>query len=157
VTKTELPVLRAQLEAERQRTADAATELAKLRMAIGAREPSVVELMAAAGFLHNVYNGLENGMSRVAHSIDESIPTGSDWHRLLVDQMSAPIASIRPALLTRPLAMRMDEYRRFRHAFRHMYFFDLAWDRLEPLVSAAPQLIGDFNGALDTLLARLTK
>jgi hypothetical protein len=53
------------------------------------------------------------------------------------------------------LATRIDELRRFRHAFRHMYFFDLEWARLQPLVTAAPALLLDFERAMDDLLVQL--
>lgn len=155
MTKAELRVLRAQLHAERTRLREVAAELAALSSTLSGRAPSVVELMAAGGFLHNLYNGLENCMSRLAHGVDESVPTGNDSHRLLVDQMSEPIPSLRPALLDRELVARVDEYRRFRHAFRHMYYFDLDWARLLPLVSGAPALLDAFEAALDELLSRL--
>lgn len=155
MTKAELRVLSAQLHAERARLRQVAAQLDALSSSLGEREPTVVELMAAGGFLHNVYNGLENCMNRLAHGVDESVPTGNDSHRLLVDQLSEPIPSLRPALLSGELAARMDEYRRFRHAFRHMYFFDLDWQRVRPLVAAVPGLVRDFEGAVDELLSRL--
>jgi hypothetical protein len=155
MTKAELRVLRAQLHAERTRLREVAAQLAALSGSLAVREPSVVELMAAGGFLHNLYNGLENCMSRLAHGVDESVPTGNDSHRLLVDQMSEPIPSLRPALLERELAARVDEYRRFRHAFRHMYYFDLDWPRLLPLIAGAPELLDAFEAAIDELLSRL--
>lgn len=155
MTKADLRVLRAQLHAERTRLRQVATELDALSTSLTEREPTVVELMAAGGFLHNVYNGIENCMSRLAHGVDESVPTGSDSHRLLLDQLSEPIPTLRPALLSRELAARIDEFRRFRHAFRHMYFFDLDWARLSPLVAATPALLADFEGAIDDLLSSL--
>jgi len=155
MTKAELRVLRAQLLAERSRLHQVAAQLAALDSSLQGRTPSVVELMAAGGFLHNVYNGIENCMSRLAHGIDESVPTGSDSHRLLLDQLSVPIPSLRPSLLSPELTTRIDELRRFRHAFRHMYFFDLEWARLRPLVTAAPALLLDFERAIDDLLVQL--
>jgi hypothetical protein len=143
------------LFAERGRLKQVAAQLEALRVSLGEREPTLVELMAAGGFLHNVYNGIENCLSRLAHGIDESVPTGNEAHRLLLDQMSEPIPSLRPALLGRELAARIDEYRRFRHAFRHMYFFDLDWARLTPLVAEAPALLTDFERCIDELFAHL--
>jgi hypothetical protein len=44
---------------------------------------------------------------------------------------------------------------RFRHAFRHMYFFDLDWARVRPLVDAVPDTLRSFERALDALLEAL--
>jgi hypothetical protein len=155
MTKAELRVLRAQLLAERARLDEVASQLKALEVSLGPREPTVVELMAAGGFLHNVYNGIENCLSRLAHGIDESVPSGNESHRLLIDQLSEPIAELRPALLGRELAARIDNYRRFRHAFRHMYFFDLEWPRLQPLAAGVPALLADFDSAVEALFAQL--
>ena len=148
-------MLRAQLAAERQRLRDVAAQLAAVRAMVGDRDPSVVELMAAAGFLHNVYNGIENCLLRIAHAVDESVPTGNDSHRVLLDQMSAPIQAIRPALVDRELAPQLDEMRRFRHAFRHMYFFDLDWQRLRPLSDHSSALVERFEQAIESFLSTL--
>lgn len=152
MTRGELPALRAQLAAERRRLRDVVAQLRDVRNAIGSREPTVVELMACAGFLHNVYNGIENCLLRVAHAVDESVPTGSESHRLLLDQMSAPLDAIRPAVIDETLLRRVDEYRRFRHAFRHMYFFDLEWGRIRPLIDETAAVVQAVEAALDTLL-----
>jgi predicted GNAT family acetyltransferase len=153
MTRGELPALAAQLRVERDRLAEIVAEIASLREAMGSRTPSRVEIMAAGGFLHNVYNAFENCMLRIAHGVDESVPSGHESHRLLLDQMSAPLLGLRPALLDRALSARVDEYRRFRHAFRHMYFFDLDWDRIRPLLDGAADLAAAFGAALDALLA----
>jgi hypothetical protein len=108
--------------------------------------------MACAGFLHNVYNGIENCLWRVAHAVDESVPTGGESHRLLLDQLSVPLEGIRPAVIRDALLPRLDEYRRFRHAFRHMYFFDLEWDRIRPLADSSGELVQTVEDALDMLL-----
>lgn len=113
------------------------------------------ELRVLSAQLHAERARLRQVAARLAHGVDESVPTGNDSPRLLVDQLSEPIPSLRPALLSRELAARMDEYRRFRHAFRHMYFFDLDWQRVRPLVAAVPALVRDFEGAIDELLSQL--
>jgi hypothetical protein len=65
-------------------------------------------------------------LTRVAGEIDA-----------LLAAVAAPIDGLRPAVLGRPLAARLDEYRRFRHAFRHMYFFDIDWLRVQPLLAGS--------------------
>ena len=111
--------------------------------------------MAAAAYLHNLYNAIENCLVRVAHAVDESVPDSPDWHRILLDQMTAAIDGLRPALLGRLLAARLDEYRRFRHAFRHTYFFDLDWQRVRPLLAGTRALCDDVSRALDVLMLAL--
>jgi hypothetical protein len=155
MTRGELPALRAQLAAERRRLRDVVAQLRDVRDTIASREPTTVELMACAGFLHNVYNGIENCLLRVAHAVDESVPTGSESHRLLLDQMSAPLDAIRPAVIDDTLLRRVDEYRRFRHAFRHMYFFDLEWTRIRPLIDETVAVVQAVETALDTLLVAI--
>lgn len=73
MTRAELRVLRAQLLAERSRLDEVAAQLKELHSSPAQRVPTVVELITAGGFLHNVYNGVENCLSRLAHGIDESV------------------------------------------------------------------------------------
>jgi hypothetical protein len=54
---------------------DVLAQVRDVRAAVADRQPTPVEIMACAGFLHNVYNGIENCLLRVAHAVDESIPT----------------------------------------------------------------------------------
>lgn len=155
MTRTELRVLRALLLAERARLLEVVRQLEALSASIAGRQPTTVELMAAGGFVHNVYNGVENCLLRLAHGVDEFVPGGHESHRLLIDQLSEPIAELRPALLSPALAARIDDYRRFRHAFRHMYYFDLEWSRLNPLCAGAPALVAELEQAIDGLLVQL--
>jgi len=155
MTRRELPVLRAQLMAERERLTRVAGEIDALLAAVSGREPTPVETVAAAAYLHNLYNAVENCLLRIAHGVDESVPDGPDSHRILLDQMAAPIDELRPAMLDRALAARLDEYRRFRHAFHHMYFFDLDWPRVKPLLEGARALRDDVLRSLDTLMSTL--
>jgi hypothetical protein len=151
----ELPALRAQVRAELGRLARVVEEIADLASATRARAPTQIEIVAASAYLHNYYSAIENCLTRIAHGVDESIPSGPDSHRILVDQLSAPIEGLRPAVLTLDLARRLDEYRRFRHAFRHTYFVDLDWTRVAPLLGGASLLAGDVERALLSLFDAL--
>ena len=94
---------------------------------------------------------------RPARGIDESVPTDEQWHRVLLDQLSAPVRGLRPAVFDLSLARRLDEMRRFRQTFRHMYFFDLDWERVAPLLDAAPALWDEVDAALHSLFVTLTE
>jgi len=47
--------------------------------------------------------------------------------------MTIEIPDLRPKVISRDLAEELDEYRRFRHMFRHSYGSELRWRKMEPL------------------------
>lgn len=48
-------------------------------------------LDSAALNLHDFYSGLERIFQRIASSVDQSVPTGSDWHSELLHQMTVAV------------------------------------------------------------------
>ena len=54
--------------------------------------------------------------------------------------------NIRPSIISKEFAEELDEYRRFRHMFRHAYGSEIRWRKMEPLA----------NG-IDSLTTTLTK
>lgn len=88
--------------------------------------PSRVVLWACGGTLHGFYTGLEKALEIVADSIDGGTPTGPDWHRRLLRQMTAERAGLRPAVLSTETAALLDDYLAFRHRFRNLYLFPFA-------------------------------
>ena len=85
--------------------------------------------------LHGFYTGTERVFEEVARSLDESLPTGSDWHRRLLQQMSADLPEIRPAVIQPATRHLLDDYRAFRHVVRNIYTFDLRGDRIQALAA----------------------
>ena len=82
---------------------------------------------AALGYaVHNIYNLLENYFLRISKFFENSLDPLS-WHRDrdLVQHMLLDIEGVRPALLNRGLAGRIDELRSFRHIFRNIYQSEL--------------------------------
>jgi len=75
--------------------------------------PNLVEITALASVLHSFYNGLENIFRSIAKGIDNEVPASSQWHRDLLNQMTAPRAD-RKAVLTSETAERLSEYLGFR-------------------------------------------
>lgn len=88
--------------------------------------------------LHGFYAGVERLFEEIATEIDGSMPTGSDWHRSLLAQMSAEVPSLRSAVITRQTRYCLDEYRGFRHVVRNVYTFNLRPSRLQELVADLP-------------------
>ena len=110
------------------------------RAAVAVRDPSADQefaLDSAALNLHDFYTGLERVFAQVAAVVDTSQPTGSDWRRELLRQMTLAIPGGRPQVLQIETARKVDELLRFRHVVRHVYAFDLD---LEPVARLAGRL-----------------
>lgn len=75
--------------------------------------------------LHGFYAGVERIFEDIARNLDEAVPTGADWHRDLLLQMSASIDRIRPAVISQETRFCLEEYRGFRHVVRNVYTFNM--------------------------------
>lgn len=131
------------------------TVYADLFQRVQQRPPDVVEIAAVASVLHSFYNGLENIFLAIAKGVDQQVPTGSQWHRDLLVQMSQPTAR-RRSVISAELARTLAEYLGFRHFYRHSYSFFLEWEELERLVIPLSEVwaqvktgISEFLGSLN--------
>ena len=84
--------------------------------------------------LHSFYAGIERLLEVIANAIDGTKPAGSAWHRDLLQQMTADIPSIRPAVLSPATRTQLDRYRGFRHVVRNVYSFSLDAEQIGLLV-----------------------
>ncbi len=85
--------------------------------------------------LHGFYAGVERIFEDIARTVEQSVPTGPNWHRSLLLQMSADSGDIRPAVIGRETRHCLDEYRGFRHVVRNVYAFSLKTSRLKELTN----------------------
>lgn len=106
--------------------------------------PDTFEMYALGGILHDLYHGMEGICQRVVKKIDQQEPIGGSWHRELIDKVSHPVPNLRPAVLSQETADLLEQYRGFRHRFRHNYGFELSWPKLAPLWRDAPKMIEKF-------------
>jgi len=98
------------------------------------------DLMACAGYLHHYYTGIESIFERISRVFDGGLTSGGDYHRELLRSMTIEIPDVRPSIISRDLAEELDEYRRFRHMFRHSYGSELRWRKMEPLAKGIDSL-----------------
>ncbi len=84
--------------------------------------------------LHGFYAGVERIFEDISRNLDESVPSGPEWHRDLLIQMSAAIENIRPDVIKSQTRHVLDEYRGFSHVVRNVYTFNLRPSRLRELV-----------------------
>lgn len=69
------------------------------------------------------------------------MPVDEKWHRNLLLQMTLDIPDVRPALITKETADKLDEYRAFRHVFRNVYGFNLSAERIVGLLNKFPHTV----------------
>jgi predicted nucleotidyltransferase len=97
-------------------------------------DPSSVQLRALGSIVHDFYTACERIFERVTVHLGPGLPAGDNWHILLLRSMESEIEGKRPAVLHHQMAMRLLDYLRFRHLFRHTYGYELEWEKLSPLV-----------------------
>ncbi len=85
--------------------------------------------------LHGFYVGAERICEDIAKTVDTSVPSGRSWHYDLLQQVSAEITGVRPAVIQRETRQCLDAYREFRHIVRNVYTFNLRPARLDELAA----------------------
>lgn len=107
--------------------------------------------------LHNFYNGCENIFRSIAKFFENDIDPQT-WHRNLLRRMKIEIPQFRPRVIDDKLYLMLDDFRSFRHKFRHTYAFELDWERerlvAEKLLKTAEMFkrqIQDFLKQLDQI------
>lgn len=95
------------------------------------------DMMLMAAYLHHFYTGLESMLERISQNIDGGIGKRGDYHRELLRSMTMEIDGIRPRVITPDLMDELDDYRGFRHMFRHAYAGELRWKKMSHLAENA--------------------
>lgn len=84
--------------------------------------------------LHSFYNGCENIFRSIARFFENGIELQT-WHRNLLKRMKCDVEGYRPRVIDENLFQLLDDFRSFRHKFRHSYSYELDWEK-EKLVAA---------------------
>lgn len=90
-------------------------------------------LDAAALNLHGFYTAVERIFKDIAKNIDGGLPSGSEWHKQLLLQMSADIPEVRPPVIRLETRDCLHEYLSFRHVVRNVYTFSFRPSRIAEL------------------------
>ncbi len=94
---------------------------------------------AAIGYyLHNFYSGCENIFRSIARFFENDLGSGT-WHSDLLKRMKLSIPGFRPAVIDENLFSQLDDFRAFRHKFRHSYTFELNWEKERLVATKFPQ------------------
>ena len=95
--------------------------------------------------LHSFYTGAERIFEVIAKQVDHYQPTGSNWHRQLLDQMLVAIPNLRPAVISENTYLLLDELRRFRHVVRTVYAYQLDSERILELANKSFHYFSTFK------------
>lgn len=113
-------------------------------------EPQLThDLRGIASVLTDLYQGAENALQRIARATEEGLPSGPEWHRLLLDQMTREVGEVRPPVISSQTRLALEDFRKFRHRARHMYGFDLEWKDVGPLLQVADKVINSLVNDLE--------
>ena len=130
-------------------------ELSALQHDLAGREPTVREKTAAAAFLAQFYNGVENILKRISHFHAIPLPTGDTWHVDLFKRFCMPSYEPLPALFDEPLASALAPFRKFRHVVYHGYGFELDWSRMREGIERVESVFTQFKLVLSDYLQTL--
>ncbi|MFQ6015370.1 MAG: nucleotidyltransferase family protein [Anaerolineae bacterium] len=147
-----LEALRLEIESEIRHLDHVAESLNRF-LADTPAEPDELAIRGFASLLHDFYNGTERIFERIAVRLDGDLPPGPSWHTLLLQRMSQPFGSVRPAVIDRSLEVELSEYLRFRHT----YGYDLEWERVRKLSQALSQVLETLKRQLAAFLATVGK
>jgi hypothetical protein len=116
--------------------------------------PNLVEITVIGAVLHSFYTGVENMFLAIAKGVDGRVPSGAQWHRDLLTQMTST-ESHRTQVISEDSAHQLAQYLYFRHFFRHAYTFFLDWDKLNNLVTSLPIVWAEVRQQLERFAASL--
>ena len=117
-------------------------------------DPQEEFLMALALNLMHYYSALEDILAHITAVFDEYRPSGTEWHRGLL-QLATLETPTRPAILSQETYQALDTYRRFHHVVRKAYLKRLEWSRMRDLVDESSELLTVVREDMDQFIVCL--
>jgi hypothetical protein len=104
--------------------------------------------------IHNLYGSIEQYCTRIAKFYENNLSTRT-WHAELLERMTLNIEGVRPALFDREIFWELDELRRFRHLFRHMYDRPLDSERVNKMQQLMLAVLPKFLAAHERFIEKV--
>jgi len=121
---------------------------------INTNEPDLYQRMVIGYLLHNFYNICENIFVNIARTFENHIDPQT-WHKSALKRMKLEIEGIRPAVISDSLYVLLDDFRAFRHVFRHIYSSNLDWSKEKIVADKFLSVLEKFNTEINTFIAFL--
>ena len=139
--------LRAEVKSDLRTFEERLADMRDLDLALA----SSAEMALVAVALHHGYSAIESALSRVARTIEGSLPAGPDWHQALLEAMALEIPGVRPAVVSQESLTLLRRLLGFRHFFRHAYAVELDRTQLADLKAKAEALRGPLLADVERL------
>ncbi|HCU25265.1 MAG TPA: hypothetical protein DF383_09620, partial [Deltaproteobacteria bacterium] len=107
----------------------------------------LTQLAAISTFLHNIYNGLENILKRIALFRGVTLSRSSTWHKDLL------LSSHKQGIFSEKSLNDLMNLLSFRHFFVHSYVFNVTWIDLKPLAQSIDKVVHRFKKEIFRFLA----
>lgn len=106
-------------------------------------------------YLHNFYNGCENIFRSIGRFFENDLGPQT-WHADLLKRMKLAIEHYRPAVIDEGLYRLLEDFRVFRHVYRHSDSFELDWERERLVARKLPRAAALLRSQVEAFLAKLT-
>lgn len=156
--KYNLELLKADLLDEIEKITRLESEFSKAMKTVGftSQQISYYDRGAIGYMLHNFYNGCENIFRSIARFFENDLGPES-WHRDLLKRMKVEVKGYRPSVIDAELYLLLDDFRAFRHKFRHSYGFELDWERERLLVKKFEHTVKLFKTQIQSFIKEFDK
>ena len=104
--------------------------------------------------LFDFYKGLESIFQRIAREVDGNLPSGEEWHKDLLHQMTESSA-IRPSVLSQETGSELQNLRGFRHVFIYIYADELDYEQTLENAERVKTLFPRISAELDIFITWL--
>lgn len=119
-----------------------------------AARPYIEESIASK--LADVYMGIERIFERIAREVDTHVPTGDEWHKNLLIQMTEQRPE-RTSVISEQTFLRLDALLKFRHAINNIYGEELIYEHTEPHAKSIDALFASVSQDLNTFTDSLVR
>jgi hypothetical protein len=111
-------------------------------------DDNTMALESLAINLCHFYESLESMFTRIAKTVDGSMPSGGSWHDELLQQLLSDFMQTRMPVLSMETYRAIKEYKDFRHKSYKDFAIKYDWDNMKKLVVSASGVLDMVNGDL---------
>jgi len=103
------------------------------------KEPELRDVESGGTFMQSFYNGIENIVLMIFKEIGEDITNSGQWHTDLLNNAFESTEK-RKAIFNNEYKDQLNDYKSFRHIFRHRYGYEIEWNDIKSLIGSVKEL-----------------